>query len=151
MKIVYVPKDKSKLLNQFEETANHYQTEVKKHDEGEGHFIFVRSRIMITELQRENEIQIHVTGANEEDLIFLNQIWGEPEIVSKEKRSPMEFAKDIIEIPNIDKFDKADIINILDITEKDYNQYTRYLERVTKRRNSPEMIIKAVQLLKEKS
>ena len=78
MKLIFVPKDKNILLGQFEEIANHYQTRVMPHDKGEGHFVFVRSKIMITELIRNNEVQIHVSGANDEDLNFLSGILGDP-------------------------------------------------------------------------
>ncbi len=151
MKVIFVPKDKNLLLGQFEEAANYYQTEVKPHDKGEGHFIFVRSRIMIAELIRNNEVQIHVSGANEEDLSFLTGVWGDPISVVKEKRSPMEFAKEVAEIPNIDQFNKTDIIALLDITEADYSQYIRYLERVARRPNTAEEVVKAVQILKDKA
>ena len=150
MKLIFVPKDKNLLFGQFEEVANHYQTRVMPHDKGEGHFVFVRSRIMITELIRNNEVQIHVSGANDDDLSFLTSVWGDPISVVKEKRSPMEFANEIVEIPNVDQLDKADIIALLDITEKDYSQNLRYLERVAKRPNSAEEVIKAVQILKDK-
>lgn len=151
MKIIFVPKDKKLLLGQFEEVANYYQTEVKPHDKGEGHFIFVKSRIMIAELIRNNEVQIHVSGATDVDLSFLTNVWGEPFSVIKEKRSPMEFAKDVAEIPNVDQMDKLDIIALLDITEADYNQHIRYLERVARRPNTPDEVGTALQILKNKT
>jgi len=151
MKVIFVPKDKNIILKQFEDVANYYQTKIVPHDKGEGHFIFVRSRIMITEMIRNNELQIHVSGANDEDLNFLTSVWGDPISVIKEKRSPMDFAKEISEIPNIDQFDKIDIVTLLDITEADYSQYIGYLERVARRPNAAEEVIKAVQILKDKA
>ena len=150
MKVIFVPKDKNLLLEQFEDVANHYQTKAVPHDKEEGHFVFVKSRIMITELIRNNEVQIHVSGANDEDLSFLSSVWGEPISVIKEKRSPMDFAKEIAEIPNIDRLDKQDIIVLLDITEADYGQYIRYLERVARRPNTAEEVVKAIEILKDK-
>ena len=151
MKVIFIPKDKDILIKQFEEVANHYQAKVVPHDKGEGHFIFVKSRIMITELIRDNEVQIHVSGANDEDLNFLTSVWGDPISVVKEKRSPIDFAKEIAEIPNIDQFDKMDIVTLLDITEADYSQYIRYLERIARRPNAAEEVVKAVQILKDKA
>ncbi|MBY9000867.1 MAG: hypothetical protein KGD64_08145, partial [Candidatus Heimdallarchaeota archaeon] len=114
MKVVFVPNDKSILSNQLEEIADYYQTKAVPHDTGEGHFIFVKSRIMITEIIREDKVQIYATGVNDDDLIFLSKFWGEPISIIKEKLTPLEFAVEIADIPNIEQFDKLDIINLLD-------------------------------------
>ena len=63
----------------------------------------------------------------------------------------MEFAQEIVEIPNVEELDKADIIALLDITEADYSQNITYLERVARRPNTLKEVVKAIQILKDKT
>ena len=123
MKIIFKPIEKQQILNQLHNVATRYDAEVKQHDTGDGHFIFVKSRIKISEKIRDNGHSIHVWGANEEDLNFLKQIWGEPFLVFKDKLTPIEFAIELSEIPSIENLSSSEIIQTLDITEKEYQQF----------------------------
>ena len=149
MKIIFKPIDKQLILNQLQEVASKYNTEVKLHETGGGHFIFVKSRIKISEKIRDNVHAIHVWGANQDDLNFLREIWGEPFQVITERLTPLEFIAELSEIPNIEKMTIEEIIQTLDITENEYGQFERYIQRSVKRPNASPEMKKASELLKK--
>jgi len=150
MKAIFQPSDKDQSLNQLKEIAEHYKTEVIQHDTGEGHFIFVKSKIKITEKLRNDKLYIFVWSAKEDDISFLKRYWGEPLDLVAEKMTPMDFATEVIDIPNVDKLTKAEIIEVLEINEKDYNQYLKYIKRLVKRPSAPKDVVKAISILQDK-
>ena len=150
MKAIFGPIDSQKTLNQLQEIADHYNSKAIQHDTGEGYFIFVKDRIAITEKIRDNKLYIFVWGAKEEDISFLKQFWGEPRDLEAEKMSPMNFASEVVDIPNVEQLSKEEIITSLEISEKEYNQYLKQLKRVVKRPNTPPNVVKAVSILKDK-
>ena len=148
MKIIFEPVEKSQLLSKFQEVAQKYNTQIRQHDTGEGHFIFVRSRIKISEKVRNGIYSIHVWGAKEEDLNLLKQIWGEPSQVLKERLTPQEFANGLADFPSDEILSKNEIIQTLDITEGEFNQFIRFIERIVRRPNAPLEMKKAYEILK---
>ena len=150
MKAIFGPIDDQKTLNKLQEIAEHYNTKVIQHDTGEGYFIFVKDKITITEKVRDNKLYMFVWGAKEEDISFLGRFWGDPRDLEVEKMSPMVFAAEVVDIPNIESLSKEDIISSLEISEKDYNQYIKHLKRVVKRPNTPPKVVKAISILKDK-
>ncbi len=147
MKAIFEPIDNQKILNQLEEIAKYYQTEVIQHDTDESHFIFVRSRIKITEEKRNNETRIFVSGANESDIVYLKQFWGKPIEIVTEKMTPMDFVKEVVNISNIENLKKEELINLLEINEKEFDQYLRYMKRIAKRANAPSNVVKVALIL----
>ncbi|MCE7742095.1 MAG: hypothetical protein GOP50_06520 [Candidatus Heimdallarchaeota archaeon] len=149
MKLIFKPVDKQQILNQLQKIAPRYNTQVRKHDTGDGHFIFVKSRIKISEKLSDNVYSIHVWGANEEDLSFLKQVWGEPSQVLKERLTPIEFANELADFPSADNLSKSEIIQTLDMTEKEYNQFERLIQRTARRPNASIEMKRAFELLKK--
>ena len=150
MKAIFGPIDDQKTLNKLQEIAEFYNTKVIQHDTEEGYFIFVKDKIAITEKVRENKLYMFVWGAKEEDISFLRKFWGDPRDLEKEKMSPMVFATEVVDIPNIENLSKEEIIYSLEISEKDYNQYVKQLKRVVKKPNTPPDVVKAISILKNK-
>ncbi len=140
MKVIFEPVDNQQLFSQLEQIAQRYNTQVRKHDIGEGHIIFVKSRIKITEKIRNNKHSIHVWGATEEDITFLKRFWGDPVQVLKEGLTPAQFADELADIPFAENLSKTDLLKTLDITDREYNQLERFIQRMVRRSNvSPEM------------
>ncbi|MHA1197903.1 MAG: hypothetical protein ACTSQF_00905 [Candidatus Heimdallarchaeaceae archaeon] len=151
MKIIFKPVDKQQLLNQLQQIALKYNTQVRQHDTGDGHFIFVKSRIKISEKVRDSVYSIHVWGANDEDLSYLKQFWGEPSQVLKDRLTPIEFANELADFPSSEILSKSEIIQTLDMTEKEYDQFERLIQRTARRPNASNEIKRASELLKKVS
>ena len=149
MKVIFEPVDKQQILNQFQKIAPRYNAQVRQHDTGDGHIIFVKSRIKISEKVRNNVYSIHVWGANAEDLNFLKQFWGEPSQVIKDKLTPIEFANEIADIPAAETLSKKELIKTLNISEGEYDQFVRFIQRTARRPNSSQEMKKASELLKK--
>jgi hypothetical protein len=147
MRIIFESVDKEKLLSQFQQIAAKYSTQVRQHDVGESHFIFVKSRIKISEKVRGNIHSVHVWGAKDEDLDFLKQFWGEPSQVHKERLTPTDFANGIADIPVSESLTKSEIIQTMNITEGEYNQFVRFIQRIARRPNAPEEMKRAFEIL----
>ncbi len=151
MKVIFEPVDKQQILSQFQEIAPKYNAQVRQHDTGDGHIIFVKSRIKISEKVRNNVYSIHVWGANNEDLNFLKQFWGEPSKVMEEKLTPIEFANEIADIPATETLTKKEIMETIKITEEEYDQFVRFIQRTARRPNASHEMKKAFELLKKVS
>ena len=140
MKVIFEPVDNQQLLSQLEQIARKYNTQVKKHDIGEGHIIFVKSRIKITEKIRNNIYSIHVWGATEEDITYLKQFWGDPAQELREGLTPAQFADELADIPLVENLSKTELMQTLGITDREYDQLERFIQRMVRRPNvSPEM------------
>jgi len=148
MKIIFEPVDKQKLLQQFQQIASRYNTQVRQHDVGEGHFIFVKSRIKISEKERNNIYAVHVWGAEDEDLDFLKQFWGEPSQVLKERLTPADFAEGLDDIPLNENVTQQEVIETMGITKGEYDQFVRFIQRMGRRPNAPDSMKKALEILK---
>ena len=147
MKLIFEPVDKRELLSQFQQIASNYNAQVRQHDIGESHFIFVKARIKISEKVRGDIHSVHVWGAKDEDLNFLKQFWGEPAQVMRERLTPADFAHGLSDIPSSEKLTKNEIIQTLDITEGEYNQFVRFIQRMARRPNAPEEMKRASEIL----
>ena len=148
MKIIFEPVDKQQILSQLQKIATKYSAQVRQHDTGDGHFIFVKSRIKISEKVRNNIYSIHVWGAKEEDLAFLKQVWGEPSQVLKDRLTPIEFANGLADLPSTESLSRNEIIQTLDITENEYDQFVRFIQRTARRPNATNEMKRASELLK---
>ena len=147
MKVIFEPKDKEKLPHDLSKIAKKYNTNVKKHDTGEGHFIFVKSKIKISEKFKDNSHYIHVWGATDEDISFLKQFWGEPIRIIEQKMSPLEFATELIEIPQIETLSVEEIIQTMRISERDFRQYSRFIQMASRKSDILEDVKKAYTIL----
>ena len=147
MKILYEIKDANQFLNQLAKVAQKYGTRVQEYDEGPGHFIFIKTKIKIYEVLKENRTYAYVWGATEEDISFLNSFWGEPLKKIELQMTPLEFASELLEIPQIEKITIKDIIQMLEISERELNQYIRFIKRASRKTDIPEEVKKANKIL----
>ena len=147
MKIIYEIKNASEFLNQLEVIAQKYGTRVLEHDEGPGHFIFVKSEIKISEKIRDNKKFVYVWGATNEDLTYLNSFWGEPQEIVDQKMSPLEFATELLELPQNQQITKEEIIQTFGISERDLGQYTRFIKMASRKPDIAEEVKKANMIL----
>lgn len=149
MKVIYEIKNTSEFLNQLNLIAQKYGAHVSKQDEGPGHFIFIKSRLKIAGKLRDNKQFAYVWGATEEDLSFLNSFWGEPNQVIELKMTPLEFASELIEIPQAEALTVEEIIQIMKITERDFKQYTRYIKMASRKSDISEDVKRANTILEQ--
>ena len=147
MKIIYEIKDANQFLNQLATVAQKYGTRVREYDEPPGHFIFIKTKIKIYEVLKKNRTYAYVWGATEEDISFLNSFWGEPIQIIELKMTPLEFASELLEIPQIEKISIEDIIQTLEISEKELNQYIRFMKRASRKTDISEDVKKANKIL----
>ncbi len=147
MKIIYEIKNASDFLNQLEVIAQKYGTRVLEHDEGPGHFIFVKSEIKISEKIKDNKKFVYVWGATNEDLTYLNSFWGEPQEIVDQKMSPLEFAIELLELPQNQQITKEEIIQTFGISERDLGQYTRFIKMASRKPDIAEEVKKANMIL----
>ncbi len=147
MKVIYEIKNTSEFLNQLNIIAQRYKTNVSEYDEEPGHFIFVKTEIKIYERLKDNKTYAYVWGATDEDIIFLNSFWGEPKEIIELKMSPLEFASELLEIPQDEKISKEEIIQTLGISERDFNQYSRFIKMASRKADIPEDVRKANTIL----
>ena len=149
MKVVFEPENKEDIFDHFQKIAEKYGTTVRKQDTGEGHFIFVKSKIKIVEKVREYRHRIHVWGAKEDDVNYLQQFWGEPIKKIEQKMTPLLFAKEIVKIPNVNELTTEDILAIMEINESDYQQYCRYIKVAAGNASAPIEVVKAFELIEK--
>lgn len=147
MKIIYEIKNASDFLNQLEVIAQKYGARVLEHDEGPGHFIFVKSEIKISEKIKDNKKFVYVWGATNEDLTYLNSFWGEPQEIVDQKMSPLEFATELLELPQNQQITKEEVIQTFGISERDLNQYTRFIKMASRKPDIAEEVKKANMIL----
>lgn len=149
MKVVFESNNKETIYEEFQKIAEKYGTTVKQQDTGVGHFIFVKSRLKIVEKVREYKHRIHVWGAKDEDVNYLQQFWGEPIKKIVQKMSPMLFAKELVKIPNVTELTIEDITVLMEISESDYQQYSRYIDVAASNASAPAEVVKANKLLEK--
>jgi hypothetical protein len=138
MKIIYEIKNSDEFLSQLNTIAQKYSTNVREHDEGPGHFVFVKSKIKISEKIRGNKKFAYVWGATDEDISYLNSFWGEPHQIIELKMTPLEFASELLDLPQTVEITKEDIIQSLGITSKDFDNYSRTIKRISGKPSSSE-------------
>lgn len=147
MKVIYEIINTSEFLNQLKMIAQKYGAHVSKQDEGSGHFIFIKSRLKIAEKLRDNKQYAYVWGATDEDLSFLESFWGKPHQVIELKMTPLEFAAELIEIPQAEKLTVEEILKIMDITDRDFKQYSRYIKMASRKSDISEDVKRANTIL----
>ncbi len=148
MKVIYEIKNTSEFLNQLNLIAQKYGAQVSKQDEGPGHFIFIKSRLKIAEKRKDNKQYAYVWGATDEDLSFLESFWGEPDQVIVLKMTPLEFASELIEIPQAETLTVEEILQIMNITDRDFKQYSRYIKMASRKSDISEDVKRANTILK---
>ncbi|MBD3189982.1 MAG: hypothetical protein GF308_05040 [Candidatus Heimdallarchaeota archaeon] len=147
MKAVFDIKEDSTVVKQLEQIADKYDTKVHLDDDGKSHFIFIKSKLQIKEKFFEDNHQIMVWGATQEDLDYLQGFWGEPVRTQEERLSPLEFAREFISIPNVKNKSAKEIMDIMELTEREYKQYKRFLQIAQRRPNAPQEIKDAFEII----
>ncbi|NHJ04337.1 MAG: hypothetical protein EAX90_05910 [Candidatus Heimdallarchaeota archaeon] len=137
----------SEIDSQLEEIAQKYATEVKLLDDGKSKMINPPIKLRILQRFDENNITIKVRGATEEDISFLGNFWGSPKSITEESRSALEFANEVLKIPDVTAKSKEEIIELMDIDEADFDNYMKQMERGASRGRGPEAILKAYEIL----
>ncbi|MHA1396748.1 MAG: hypothetical protein ACTSSG_01950 [Candidatus Heimdallarchaeaceae archaeon] len=147
MKVIFQPEDIERIYDDLKKIAAKYGTIVQQQEEGENHFLFIQSRIKIAEKGKNKEKLIHVWGAKEEDIIYLQQFWGEPLKKITQKPTPQDFAKELSRIPDVQKLSKKELLTLMEISERDLEQYYRFLKRFSTKPNSSDQIKRAATIL----
>ena len=149
MKIIYEIKNENEFLNQLHKIALEYSTQVLEFDDGSGHFIFVKSKIKISEKTKDNRKFAYVWGATEKDISYLNSVWGQPFQKIELKMTPIEFASELMEIPKVESLTKEEIVQIMEISDKDFNQYKRFIKMALRKSDINEDVKKASAILEQ--
>ena len=149
MKIIYEIKDVNSFLSQLTQIAQKYNTVVKEYDEEPGYFIFIKNKIKIYEVSKDNKKLTYVWGATDEDVSFLTSFWGPPIKKIELKMTPLQFASELVEIPQVDRITKEEIIEILEISDRDFIQYSRYIKMASRKKDIPKEVQNANKILEK--
>jgi hypothetical protein len=150
MKAVFRVEEESNVKEQLEEIAEKYQTELHLDDDEVHYFILVKPKLQIRDRHFDDEHRIMVWGATEEDMEYLKSVLGEPWRTKVQKLTPLEFARELVSIPDVNNKSKGDIIATLELSEKDYRRYNSTLRLASRRSSTPDIVKKAAEIMKNK-
>ncbi len=149
MKATFYLKEGSNVLEQLNQIAQKYGTDVKLEDDGVGHFLIVKPKFQIAEQFENGKYTINVWGATPEHIEYLKSIWGEPARLAEQRLSAQEFAQELTSIPGILEKTKEEIMDVMEVNEKQYTQYQRLVNNQLRRPNPVELYVKAAEILKK--
>jgi len=147
MKLLFKVNKETPIMDKLEQIAQKYQTTVKLDEDDIGHFILITPKLQVKQNEDEKHFTITIWGAQEEDLNYFKSLFGEPLQVLTELPSPMEFAKELMALPDVQNKTLEDIIAIFEIDERRLNQYKRILTIQAKRKPENKVLQQASQLL----
>jgi len=147
MKATFIVSENDYLKEKLDEIAQKYGTTVHFDDDGIGRFIITPPKFQIKERLEEGNYNIKVWGATEQDLLYLKSIWGEPARTEKQRLSPIEFAQELIGIPNINNLTKEQIMDIMELDDKQFIQYKRLISNQMRRPNQQIVFTKASKIM----
>ncbi|MBN1330427.1 MAG: hypothetical protein JXA54_13215 [Candidatus Heimdallarchaeota archaeon] len=136
------------IMAKLDEVALKYDATVNIDEDYVSHFILVKPKLQIKQRATEDNYSIHVWGATEENLNYLKTIFGEPSQVTEERLTPLEFATELVAIPEVIEKTKEEIMILMDVDEKQYNQYKRLLGVIARKDDTPAVIKSALEILK---
>ncbi len=149
MKATFILPLTENIVKILEKIAENYKTDVKKEDMKDGYFILAKPKLQIASAVETSNYIIHVWGASEEDINYLTTMFDNPIRTSSEKLSTLEFAQELLILPNIDSLSKDEIIDFMQLSEQDYDQYKKLL-RLSVMRQSPHHAVEQVHKILEK-
>lgn len=149
MKATYILPLTENIVKILEKIAENYKTDVKKEDMNDGYFILAKPKLQIASAVETSNYIIHVWGASEEDINYLTTMFDNPIRTSSEKLSTLEFAQELLILPNIDSLSKDEIIDFMQLSEQDYDQYKKLL-RLSVMRQSPHDAVEQIYKILEK-
>ncbi|MCK4844606.1 MAG: hypothetical protein KAS95_02930 [Candidatus Heimdallarchaeota archaeon] len=149
MKATYILPLTENIEKILEKIAENYKTDVKKEDMNDGYFILAKPKLQIASAVETSNYIIHVWGASEEDINYLTTMFDNPIRTSSEKLSTLEFAQELLILPNIDSLSKDEIIDFMQLSEQDYDQYKKLL-RLSVMRQSPHNAVEQIYKILEK-
>lgn len=141
MKATFILNENDYVKERLDEIAQKYGTIVKFDDDGIGRFLIAPPKFQIKERSEEGKYIIKVWGATEKDVQYLKSIWGEPTRTEKQRLTPIEFAQELVGIPNIQTLSKDKIKDIMELDDRQFIQYQRLIANQMKRPN-PQPIFK---------
>ncbi len=147
MKATFILSENDYVKEKLDEIAQKYGTTVKFVDDGVGRFLIAQPKFQIKERLEEGNYNIKVWGATEEDIQYLKTIWGEPARTEKQRLSPLEFAQELVGIPNIDTLTKEQIMGIMELEDRQFIQYQRLLANQLRRSDPLPVFTKASEIM----
>ncbi|MGC9780725.1 MAG: hypothetical protein HZR80_15900 [Candidatus Heimdallarchaeota archaeon] len=147
MKATFILSENDYVKEKFDEIAQKYGTAVKFDDDGIGRFLIAPPKFQIKERLEEDNYNIKVWGATEEDIQYLKSIWGEPTRTEKQRLSPIEFAQEIVGVPDIKTLSKEQIMEIMELDDRQFTQYQRLLANQLRRPNPQPIFTKASEIM----
>lgn len=144
----HIPKD-NEIKQQLQTIAEKYNTTVHLDDDDISHFILVEPKLQIKQRVREDKYIINVWGATQDDIDYFKEFWGEPVRTEKQRLSPLEFAQELVAIPNIHQKSKQEIMELMELDERFYNRYQKLIDNQLRRSEPDKVFIKASEILKK--
>ncbi|MHA1127236.1 MAG: hypothetical protein ACTSQX_16545 [Candidatus Heimdallarchaeota archaeon] len=149
MKAIFYLNEGSNVLEQLNQIAQKYGTDVKLDDDNVNHFILAKPKLKIMKRLENGRYTIQIWGATPGDIEYLKSIWGEPARTEAQRLSPLEFAHELTSIPSVMTKTKEEIMDIMEIDDKQYTQYQKLIQNQLRRPNPAEHFVKAAEILKK--
>jgi hypothetical protein len=147
MKATFYLDEGSNIIEQLNQIAQKYGSEVKLEDDGVSHFIIIPPKFQIKERFENGKYAINIWGATAEHINFLKSLWGEPARTEAQRLSPLEFAQELTSIPGIMYKTKEEIMDIMELNEQFYTRYQRLIQNQLRRPNPDTLYVKAAEIL----
>ena len=147
MKATFILSENNYAKEKLDVIAQKYGTSVHLDDDGIGRFILAPPKFQIKERPEQGNYIIKVWGATEKDITYLKTIWGEPTSTEKQRLSPIEFAEELIGIPNVNNLNKQQIMDIMELDERQFIQYQRLIANQLRRPNPQKEFAKASEIM----
>ncbi|RLI70158.1 hypothetical protein DRO91_02030 [Candidatus Heimdallarchaeota archaeon] len=147
MKLIFKTTKDFPIMSKLEEIAQKYQTTVHLDDDDISHFILIPPKLQLKQNEDEKHYTITVWGATNDDLAYFTTIFGEPIQTIKELPSPLEFAKELIQLPNVREKTLEEIMAIFELDERRLNQYKKIITIQAQRKKDDELFQLASELL----
>ena len=149
MKAIFYLDVGTNVLEQLNQIAQKYGTDVKLDDDDVSHFILAQPKLKIMKRLVDSKYAVQIWGATPEDIEYLKSIWGEPARTEAQRLSPLEFAQELTSIPGIMEKTKEEIMDIMELDEKFYTRYQKLIANQLRRPNPADVFVQAAEILKK--
>ncbi|MHA1440971.1 MAG: hypothetical protein ACTSPK_03775 [Candidatus Heimdallarchaeota archaeon] len=149
MKAIFYLDASTNVLEQLNQIAQKYGTDVKLDDDGVSHFILAQPKLKIMKRLVDGKYVVQIWGATPEDIEYLKSLWDEPARTEAQRLSPLEFAQELTSIPGIMDKTKEEIMDIMELNEQFYTRYQKLISNQLRRPNPAEVFVKAAEILKK--
>lgn len=141
--------NKDTIESTFSNMADHFKTDVHADDYGYSYIISKPNKLQIAQKEVKGEYQVYVWGANEEQLGYFKSVLGDPLKIVEEKLSPVDFAKELANIPDVANRTKNEIMQLMDINEADLKRYKKLIGYACRKTNAEEELLLAKEILEK--